>query len=39
MTGCTVGPDYEVPEIEAVPDAWQNAAAADIADSNSVLDE
>ena len=39
LTGCTVGPDYETPEFEAVPDAWQNAAAADIADSNSVLDE
>jgi multidrug efflux system outer membrane protein len=37
LAGCTVGPDYETPELEAVPDAWQNAAAADIADSNSVL--
>ena len=34
--GCTVGPDYETPEIE-VPDAWANAAAADIADSSHVL--
>jgi len=36
LGGCTVGPDYEVPEIE-VPDAWENAAAADMADSNHVL--
>ncbi len=39
LAGCTVGPDYEMPEIEAVPDAWQNAAAEDIADSNSILKE
>jgi NodT family efflux transporter outer membrane factor (OMF) lipoprotein len=36
--GCTVGPDYEEPELE-VPDAWENAAAADIADSSNVLTE
>lgn len=30
--GCTVGPDYEEPELE-LPDAWENAAAADVADS------
>jgi len=39
LAGCTVGPDYELPELETVPDAWQNAAAEDIADSNSVLQE
>ncbi|MEN8007420.1 MAG: efflux transporter outer membrane subunit [Candidatus Krumholzibacteriota bacterium] len=39
LAGCSVGPDYETPEFEAVPDAWQNAAAADIADSSSVLRE
>jgi NodT family efflux transporter outer membrane factor (OMF) lipoprotein len=37
-SGCTVGPDYETPELKVVPDAWQNAAAADLADSTSVLD-
>ena len=36
VAGCTVGPDYETPEIE-VPDAWENAAAEDIADSSQVL--
>lgn len=36
LAGCTVGPDYEEPEIE-VPDAWENAAAADIADTANVL--
>lgn len=39
LAGCAVGPDYETPELDVVPDAWQNAAAADIADSNSVLTE
>jgi len=39
LAGCAVGPDYETPELETVPDAWQNAAAADIADSSSVLKE
>ncbi len=39
LAGCTVGPDFETPELEVIPDAWQNAAAADIADSNSVLQE
>jgi NodT family efflux transporter outer membrane factor (OMF) lipoprotein len=38
LAGCTVGPDYEQPEIP-VPDAWENAAAADIADSSNVLAE
>ena len=36
LAGCTVGPDYEEPEIE-IPDAWENAAAADIADTANVL--
>jgi NodT family efflux transporter outer membrane factor (OMF) lipoprotein len=36
--GCAVGPDYEAPEYE-VPDAWENAAAADIADSSAILIE
>ena len=39
LVGCTVGPDYKLPELDTVPDAWQNAAAADIADSSSVLTE
>jgi len=30
--GCTVGPDYEEPEFDP-PDTWENAAAADLADS------
>ncbi|RKZ12581.1 hypothetical protein DRQ50_11730 [bacterium] len=30
--GCTVGPDYVEPEYE-LPDAWENAAAEDLADS------
>lgn len=38
-TGCTVGPDYETPDLEVVPDAWQNAAAADLADSSSTLEQ
>jgi multidrug efflux system outer membrane protein len=29
LGGCTVGPDYVVPEYE-VPDAWESAAAADV---------
>ena len=32
MAGCTVGPDYEEPTYE-LPDAWENAAAGDLADS------
>ncbi|MCK9994791.1 MAG: efflux transporter outer membrane subunit [Candidatus Krumholzibacteria bacterium] len=39
LAGCAVGPDYEIPELETVPDAWQNAAAADVADSSSILKE
>lgn len=35
--GCAVGPDYEAPEPE-LPDAWQNAAAADVGDSLSTLE-
>jgi len=29
LGGCTVGPDYVMPEYE-VPDAWESAAAADV---------
>ncbi len=36
--GCTVGPDYETPDLEAVPDAWENAAAEDLADSTDTLE-
>ena len=32
--GCAVGPDYKAPEPE-LPDAWQNAAAADLQDSTT----
>ncbi|MFT5232380.1 MAG: multidrug efflux system outer membrane protein [Candidatus Krumholzibacteriia bacterium] len=35
--GCAVGPDYEVPEY-AVPDAWQNAAAADVTGESPVIE-
>jgi len=35
LAGCAVGPDYEEPEY-SVPDAWENAAAADLADSSGV---
>jgi NodT family efflux transporter outer membrane factor (OMF) lipoprotein len=38
LAGCTVGPDYEEPELP-VPDAWENAAAEDIADTANVLAE
>jgi NodT family efflux transporter outer membrane factor (OMF) lipoprotein len=30
VAGCTVGPDYEEPEL-LMPDAWQEAATADVA--------
>ncbi len=32
--GCAVGPSYEEPQYE-LPDAWQNAAAADVQDSTT----
>jgi len=32
--GCAVGPNYEEPQYD-VPDAWQNAAAADVADTTA----
>ncbi len=31
-TGCAVGPDYEEPQYD-LPDAWQSAAATDLADT------
>jgi multidrug efflux system outer membrane protein len=36
--GCAVGPDYEEPELP-VPDAWQNAAAADLAGPTPVIED
>jgi NodT family efflux transporter outer membrane factor (OMF) lipoprotein len=33
LAGCTVGPDYEEPTFDDLPDAWANAAAEDLADS------
>ena len=38
LTGCAVGPDYEEPDF-AVPDAWQNAAANDLAGETPVITE
>ena len=39
MVGCTVGPDYETPELEQeVPDAWRSAAAEDIEGPGSPLE-
>jgi NodT family efflux transporter outer membrane factor (OMF) lipoprotein len=37
--GCTVGPDYETPELEQqVPDAWKSAAAEEIETAGSPLE-
>jgi NodT family efflux transporter outer membrane factor (OMF) lipoprotein len=39
FVGCTVGPDYEVPELQQqVPDAWKSAAAEDIEGPGSPLE-
>jgi len=38
VTGCAVGPNYEEPEY-AVPDAWNNAAAADVQGTIPVIEE
>jgi multidrug efflux system outer membrane protein len=35
--GCTVGPDYQEPEL-AMPDAWENAAAADVDGDGPVIE-
>ncbi|MCB1182909.1 efflux transporter outer membrane subunit [bacterium] len=37
LSACAVGPDYEEPELP-VPDAWGNAAAADLAGPSPVLE-
>ena len=37
LAGCTVGPDYEEPDYE-MPDAWQNAAAADVEGEAPVIE-
>jgi len=34
--GCAVGPDYEAPEPD-LPDAWENAAAADVVGETPVI--
>lgn len=36
LAGCAVGPDYKEPEVQ-LPDAWENAAAADIDTSGGVI--
>jgi NodT family efflux transporter outer membrane factor (OMF) lipoprotein len=38
LGGCTVGPDYVQPEIEAVPDAWHTAATKGLADGESSIE-
>jgi len=39
LVGCTVGPDYERPELEQeVPDAWKSAAAEEIEKEGSSLE-
>ena len=39
LFGCTVGPDYEVPELEQqVPDAWKSAVAEEINEVGSPLE-
>lgn len=39
LVGCTVGPDYERPELEQeVPDAWKSAAAEDVEGPGSPLE-
>lgn len=35
--GCAVGPDYQTPEYK-VPDAWQNAAAADVQGESPLIE-
>ena len=38
VSGCSVGPDYQVPDYP-VPDAWESAAAADVeGESPAILD-
>jgi NodT family efflux transporter outer membrane factor (OMF) lipoprotein len=38
LTACTVGPDYETPELEQqVPDAWKSAAAEEVEEEGSPL--
>jgi len=36
LAGCAVGPDFQEPEV-LLPDAWENAAAADIDTSGAVI--
>jgi len=38
LAGCAVGPNYEEPELP-LPDAWANAAAADIDTSGGVIED
>jgi hypothetical protein len=38
LVACTVGPDYETPELEQeVPDAWKSAAAEEVEGDGSPL--
>jgi len=37
LAGCAAGPDYEEPDY-AVPDAWQNAAAADVEGETPIIE-
>lgn len=38
LGGCTVGPNYQEPELE-MPDAWENAAAADVDTIGPVIEQ
>lgn len=37
LAGCTVGPDYEQPELPTVPDAWHTAATDGLGDGHAPL--
>ncbi len=37
LAGCTVGPDYEQPELPTVPDAWHTAATDGLGDGQAPI--
>ena len=37
LGGCTVGPDYEEPELATVPDAWHTAAVDGLGEGDAPL--
>jgi NodT family efflux transporter outer membrane factor (OMF) lipoprotein len=37
LCGCTVGPDYEQPEVETVPDAWHTAATEGVVEGEASI--